>query len=165
MKQLLENYTGYNHWANENVCNFISSNEQLLDMEIKSSFNTIRKTLYHIRDAETIWYKRLNGESPNKWPNEKFTGSIKEFIRQFLANSLLLNDYVKSKSYPELLEYIDYTNMSSKKCKDMIANCILHCVNHSTHHRGQIYTMLRQAGITNLTSIDYITFIRKFVEQ
>ena len=37
---------------------------------------------------------------------------------------------------------------------------ILHCINHSTYHRGQIITMLRQLGQNNLLSTDYITYCR-----
>lgn len=162
MKQLLINYTKYNLWANDRICNKLKNSDlSLIDVETISSFNTIRKTLYHIWDAETIWYKRLNGESLTYWPSNTFNGSFEEFSWQFLANSVLLNRYVNNKSYNELLGIIDYSNIEGKKFKNMISNIIQHCVNHSTHHRGQIYTMMRTVGITGLQSIDYITYIRE----
>ena len=166
MKQLLVNYTNYNHWANERVCNSLKSAEtSLLDEEIESSFKSIRKTLYHIWDAETIWYSRLNGNSSTSWVSEKFNGSFDDFIGQFLTNSRLLNSYVNNKSYAELLATFEYSNTAGKKFSNMIANVLLHCVNHSTFHRGQIYTALRINGVTSLPSLDYITYIRENINE
>ena len=162
MKQLLVNFSNYNHWANERVCSKIKvSGLSILDTETKSSFSTIRKTLYHIWDAETIWYKRLNGESLYFWPSEKFNDSFDDFIWQFLSGSMLLNVYINGKTYAELLADITYSNTKGIKYKNQIAGIIQHCLNHSTHHRGQIYTMLRGFGISDLPSIDYITFLRE----
>ena len=63
MKDLLLQYTKYNLWANTKLLGFIESaaakDPAVLDKEIPSSFNTLRKTLYHIYYAENIWYKRL----------------------------------------------------------------------------------------------------------
>lgn len=166
MKQLLVNYTNYNHWANDRICNTLKMSDlSILDTEIKSSFKSIRKTLYHIWDAETIWYRRLNGSSPTDWASEKFSGSFDDFIWQFLTNSRLFNTYVNSKSYAELMAIIDYTNTAGKKFRNVIANIIIHCINHSTFHRGQIYTAMRMNGVTILPSIDYITYIRENINE
>ena len=35
-----------------------------------------------------------------------------------------------------------------------------HIINHSTYHRGQLVTILRQAGFTKLSSIDLATYYR-----
>jgi len=162
MKQLLLNYTQYNHWANDRVCGIlIKAGPKILDTELKSSFSTIRKTMYHIWDAETIWYKRLNGESLSYWPSGKFTGTFDEFTWQFLADSLLLNSYVKGKTYNELLGALEYHNTKGTKFRTMIAGIIQHSVNHATFHRGQVYTMLRTNGITELQPLDYIAFLRE----
>jgi uncharacterized damage-inducible protein DinB len=167
MKQLLSNYTKYNHWANDRVCNILkNADHTILDMETKSSFSTIRKTMYHIWDAETIWYKRLNGDSLTYWPSTKFSGTFDEFTWQFLADSLLLNSFVNQKTYMELLGIIEYNSTRGEKFRNMIASLIQHCINHSTFHRGQVYTMLRTNGVTGLKSIDYITYIREnIIEQ
>ena len=162
MKTILLNYTLYNHWANSRLINIIKTSAMsLLDIETKSSFNTIRKTLYHIMGTEEIWYKRLNGESINYWPGDKFVGTLEEFTNRFLKGSLLLKNYVESRSSEELSSMLIYKNMSGNEFQNRIYNIIQHCVNHSTHHRGQLYTMMRSVGITGLQSIDYITFVRE----
>lgn len=81
MKELLLSYTRYNHWANEKICFKLTGlPAELLDKQVKSSFDTIRKTLYHLWDAELIWYERIKGFSFDKWPSESFKGDIVEAV-------------------------------------------------------------------------------------
>jgi uncharacterized damage-inducible protein DinB len=48
-----------------------------------------------------------------------------------------------------------------KDLQNKLYEIIMHCMNHSTFHRGQIVTMLRTAGVTNLFSTDLITYYRE----
>ena len=78
----LVNLAKYNLWANKKLIGFLSKLEPvLLDKELISSFKTIRETLYHIWDAELIWFTRLNGSSLTGWPSETFKGSNDEAFK------------------------------------------------------------------------------------
>jgi uncharacterized damage-inducible protein DinB len=161
MKELLISYAKYNHWANSKFIEFFRKLEpSLLDKEIVSSFNSIRKTIYHIWDAEQIWYNRLNGISVTDWPSKSFKGNNEEFFKAFLGQSNLFIDYVSNLDEKTLTEDFTYKTMEGKEYKNPKASSIHHCMNHSTFHRGQIITMLRQVGYTDLDSTDYITYIR-----
>jgi uncharacterized damage-inducible protein DinB len=161
VKELLLSYTKYNHWANSKFTGFMRKLEpSLLDKEITSSFNSIRKTIYHIWDAELIWYNRLTGNSITEWPSESFKGSNEEFFKSFLEQSGLFIDYVKNLDEKTLNGEFGYKSMEGKEYKNSRVNSIHHCMNHSTFHRGQLVTMLRQAGYTDLDSTDYITYVR-----
>src|SRR5438876_1161828 len=98
MKELLLQYTKYNLWANTKLLGFIESamtkDTAIIDKEIPSSFNTLRKTLYHIWGAEQVWYKRLNGESLSHLPGSDFNGNFSEFKSQFLSQSQKFIDYI-----------------------------------------------------------------------
>jgi len=162
MKELLKSYTKYNIWANERICKVLETlNPALLDKELISSFNTVRKTIYHIWDAETIWYKRLTGKSLSTWPSESFEGDFAEFQTQFLGRAGKFFMYVLNKDSKQLEQDLTYKNIEGKTFTNKIVNIIQHVVNHSTFHRGQIITMLRNLGITELPSTDYIAFIRE----
>ena len=162
MKTLLEQYTKYNLWANTKLTEFLKKLvPALLDKEIPSSFNSIRKTVYHIWDAELIWYNRLAGVSFTHWPSKSYEGKNLEFIKPFLGQSELFIDYTKNKSEEELSKEFDYINTEGKSFKNSYSNAIHHCMNHSTFHRGQIITMLRTVGYTDLSSTDFITYIRE----
>jgi len=162
MKNLLLKYTKYNLWANTKLTGFLKNLEpSLLDKELISSFNTIRKTIYHIWDAELIWYNRLAGISFTGWPSESFNGSFDEFVKSFTEQSKLFIDYVQSKTEAELAQDFEYKTMDGKPYKNPVCEAVLHCMNHSTFHRGQIITMLRNVGYADLSSTDFITYIRE----
>src|SRR5688500_1763003 len=82
MKETLLQYTNYNLWANTKLTESLKSiGISLLDQEIKSSFPSLRKTIYHIWAAEQVWYMRLHGESPPSLsePTNDFTKFAKLF--------------------------------------------------------------------------------------
>ena len=162
MKELLEKYTEYNLWANTKLIGFLKNLDlPLIDKELISSFKTIRLTLYHMWDAEILWYNRLHGKSLSNWPSKGFHGTIDEFYKLFLDQSAKFADYTKSAAEKNLKENFSYQSTEGEKYTNRQNDIILHCMNHSTFHRGQIITMIRNTGFTDLSSTDYITFIRE----
>lgn len=162
MKELLKKYTKYNIWANERICAMMEKvNPLLLDKELKSSYKSIRKTAYHIWDAETIWIKRLQGKSLKEWPSENFKGGFPEFKNEFLGGSGKFFMYVLNKEPKQLEQNLTYKNTKGVQFTDKIGHIIQHVCNHSTFHRGQIITMLREVGETELFPTDFIAFERE----
>ena len=85
--QILHRYVDFNFWANDLLLSLIEKEltEAKLDKEIISSFPSLRKTVYHIWDAEDIWFKRLNGESPKDGISENFNGNFPEAKQKILS--------------------------------------------------------------------------------
>ena len=161
LKNSLVSLTKYNLWANTKILEFITeAREDKADIVQNSSFPSIRKTFYHIWDAETIWLNRLNGISFNSWPSKNFNGTIKVSGEAFLKNSKAFISYAESKSEEEFNSIIFYKNIEGKEFSNPISQIVMHCMNHSTYHRGQLVTMLRQLGFTELFSTDFIAFFR-----
>ena len=156
-------YTQYNYWANELLLSVIERdmNNKMLDKEIISSFPSLRKTAYHLWDAEFIWLKRLTGESLNNWPSKNFNGTFSEAKEKILLNDKLFIEFVEKLNVEKLSELFTYKNVEGKTFTNPMWESVHHCMNHSTYHRGQIVTMLRQLGITNIPSTDFISFCRK----
>jgi uncharacterized damage-inducible protein DinB len=163
VKQILIKYSRYNHWANRLLFGLINSkaDDQLLDREIKSSFPSLRKTVYHIWDAESIWLKRMNGDSPRTWPSRDFTGTFGEALDMIYENEQAIISFVESCSFGKLNESFDYTAIDGKAYTNAYWEAIQHCMNHNAYHRGQLVTMMRQSGIEELPSTDFIAYCRK----
>jgi uncharacterized damage-inducible protein DinB len=162
MKQILLTYAEYNYWANERICNAVSIvTDELLDKDMKSSFPSIRKTLMHMWGAEYIWLKRVHNESPDVWPAETFKGSTNEMCAELLKTSQQIAGFVSSVDDEKLSALCRYKNMSGVEFESTYFNMLFHCMNHSTFHRGQIITMLREAGFSNLPSTDLIIYLRE----
>ena len=162
LKATLLRYTDYNHWANELLLKLIESkiSNALLDKEIISSFPSLRKTVYHLWDAEFIWIKRLKGESLNDWPSKSFSGSFPEAKERILARDKEFIHFIENSDDEHLSLPFTYHNIEGKAFTNLVWESILHCMNHSTYHRGQIVTMLRQLEVADIPSTDYINYCR-----
>jgi uncharacterized damage-inducible protein DinB len=59
----------------------------------------------------------------------------------------------------ELLEKcVSYENLQGERWEYSLAHMMQHLVNHSSYHRGQVVTLLRQLGQTPPTT-DFLVFI------
>ena len=162
MKELLTSYANYNLWANDLLTSVIEKNisDNQLDLTIISSFDSLRKTVYHLWDAENIWYRRWTEQKIDGWPSKDFTGNLSECRIQLMENSALLKNFVLDSPEEKLKETFAFTLMNGNKGQSTYWQSFHHIFNHSTFHRGQIITMLRQLNVTSLPSTDYITFSR-----
>jgi uncharacterized damage-inducible protein DinB len=162
MKEILINYTSYNLWANTKLVDVLKNIEpSLLSKEIKSSFPTINKTICHIWGAEEIWYKRLNEvEQPNSI-GFNFSGETKDAIASFLKMSAIFNEFISKKDDPYFQSNNTYKDLKGNTHTNSHWQMIMHCMNHSTYHRGQLVTMLREVGETKIPSTDMIGYFRE----
>ena len=160
MKQILETYTTYNLWANTKLTDVLKSIEpSLIDKEIKSSFPSLRKTMHHIWSAEEVWHKRLHGESPASLPQPG--SDFSAFAKQLSARSRGFIDITKNKDENYLQTSCSYKDTRGNSHTNFHWQMIMHCMNHSTYHRGQLVTMLREVGVTTIPSTDMIAYFRE----
>ncbi|MFN0274720.1 MAG: DinB family protein [Chitinophagales bacterium] len=161
-KTILTTLTGYNLWANKKIIEtFQTLPEGLIDSVTENSFPTLRKTIYHIWDAQVIWLNRLQGSSLSDWPSKALSDDFAGYDTYFLKNSEEFDQFVQGKSEGFLASPIFYRNLSGKEFQTKAWEIILHCMNHGTYHRGQIITMLRQLKVMKeLPSTDIIFYLR-----
>ena len=158
---MLIELTEYNTWANRQITGFIlQAGLEIADKELVSSFPTIRKTLYHIWDAQVIWYARLNGMPLTTWPSKSFNDSLEEACKQLIRHSEDFAAFAKEAegTYSNI---ISYKTLDGKENSNTVSEIILHCMNHGTYHRGQLITMLRKAGFQEVGSTDLMRFYRQ----
>jgi uncharacterized damage-inducible protein DinB len=161
MKELLIKFAEYNFWANTQLAEFLQKiSDEVLDKDQKSSFRSLRKTWLHIWDAELLWLSRLKSQKMNFWPSEQYNAD--NSIIGLLDVSKEWMSFLSSKDNSFFLQKCFYKSISGEEQNDEIYTIVNHCLNHSTFHRGQIITLLREAGIKEgIPSTDLITFSRK----
>jgi uncharacterized damage-inducible protein DinB len=160
MKNILETYTSYNLWANTKLLDVVKGLDiSLLDKEIKSSFSSLRKTAHHIWFAEEIWHIRLHGNSPASLPEPD--NDFPAFVKQLLARSQGFIDLVKARDENYFTQSCSYKAVNRDSYTNPHWEMIMHCMNHSTYHRGQIVTILREVGETTIPSTDLIAYLRE----
>lgn len=157
----LQQQLKYNLWATEILAGMLSNlSEGQWEQELISSFPSIKLTVYHIWDAQRIWLHRIKGGEVAVWPSTQFTGTKAECIAGFVQSAQNLVEFFADKDSAFLETKLHYKNMKMMEYTTPIEEIMFHTVNHATHHRGQIYTMLRQVGLTQLENTDLITYVR-----
>ena len=155
-------HLSYNLWANERMGHLLMAHDDtVLNAEKKSSFPSIAKTILHIWDAETIWLTRLKGGSLSDWPSKSFSGNKADRLKGLINRSAELLQYIKEKGEAFQQEIIVYKNMKGDPYQNTVEEILFHLVNHGTYHRGQIITLLRDSGVTQLVSTDLIAWFRE----
>jgi uncharacterized damage-inducible protein DinB len=163
MKQMLVDYARYNLWANENLITlFRSLDDAQISQTIPSSFPSIRATLLHIWDAESLWLERLKGVSPTTWPSSHFSGANSAVFEVVLKTSKELIDFSIQQPAPFYREKKTFLTLSDGVEQRMeVVDMMHHTFNHSTFHRGQLVMMARQLGVTTIPRTDFIIYRRE----
>ncbi|MBW8685456.1 DinB family protein [Chitinophaga rhizophila] len=161
MKDILLSYAAYNLWANNKIADVLQKlPDAQLDQETGSSFGTLRKTVYHMWDAESLWYQRLLLVEKTVKPAADFDGVFTDACSRWLEQSAKLSDWVKDVQPVRLNHVVAYYNTRKQYCKSTVIEILMQVFNHATYHRGQLVTLLRQAGITKIPVTDYSEFTR-----
>lgn len=162
MKKTFEQYAAYNLWANQRITETITNlTDDKINKEIESSFNSIFKTLQHLWDVEYIWWQRMKLAEHYEWPGKTFNGSVLELSNNLVAQSRQWKEWVDIATEAALQHEFIYRNSKKDQFKQPVYEVLLHLFNHQTFHRGQLITMLRQAGVTTIPNTDLISYLRK----
>jgi uncharacterized damage-inducible protein DinB len=148
----------YDAWANALIFDCAQSlTDEQFTRPLNSSFPTIRETLAHIVGVEWIWNRRLHGEFPTEipaWMKDATPSSLREKLKETAEERAT---YLQSVS--DLQTPIAYRDMAGNAFTQPLSDILQHIVNHSTYHRGQLTTMIRQVGATP-PRMDFLVFAR-----
>ncbi|MEO8795257.1 MAG: DinB family protein [Daejeonella sp.] len=162
MKPMLLNYLRYNQWANQKICNYLNTVDYVDENSSnQSEFFAIKNIVLHIADGEQTWLSRLNGQNIPHMHNLDLQGSFESICKLMHKNSDAFIEFIEGKKDSFFQENTEYINLKGKKFKQNNTEIILHCMNHSTFHRGQVINMLRHVGYTDQSASDFIMFLRE----
>lgn len=148
----------YNLWATDIFGSMLEkiSDEQWLQ-KVASSFDTIQETTLHIISAEKAWLQRFE-KKPVEWLQFTYKESKDEHAKLWKKASADLKDFINAFDESSLQIKLDYKRLNGEEKSTPFYIMFAHVFNHSTYHRGQLVTMLRQAGFTNIQSTDLVGF-------
>lgn len=161
-KEFLLSYARYNVWANKRIAAILDQlGDAILDQEVISSFSSIRKTVFHVWDAEFIWLMRLQGKSLSKGPTSELPPGTHPSAG-FVAGSEAMLSFIETQPEEFFAQPNTYRNLRGEEFTSFHYEMIMHCMNHSTFHRGQLVTLIRETGWTEkLPSTDMIAYFRE----
>lgn len=115
----------------------------------------ILKLASHIANAQIIWLSRLKKEEAtvDVWEEH----DMKKALELLDSSSQEWLDYIYSKG--NLEESVNYKNSKGNEYESRVEDILMQVVNHGTHHRGQIASLLRAEDIDPPAS-DFIFYAR-----
>ncbi len=148
MKQYFLKLYQYNVWCNQRVLSAIKR-QSVSDEKILS-------VLGHIVAAQYLWLHRIKGLPPAQvklWGD--YSLDQLEEMAAYIGKEWV--DFIESTDdFNRELVYKNYTN---DPYVNNVEQIMIHLVNHSSYHRGQIAMLLRQKGFEPINT-DYITYDR-----
>jgi uncharacterized damage-inducible protein DinB len=151
----------YNLWANTRLFEAAAqlSTEQYLQ-DCKSSHGGIHGTLTHIVGAQKLWISRWRGTPENTILQGNDVSTLLDLISIWERVSSDTAEFLSSMNDQKVQEEFTITTTQGKKFVNTFQEMMLHLINHSSTHRGQVNAMIRQLGIRP-PQIDLITYYRQ----
>ncbi len=152
----------FNAWANHRIIDVVKSVPvDDYRRDLGSSYGGIHGTMVHIMSAEEIWLKRWNSERMTSLHNpDEFTG-LDELVKYWTIVESLITAFSEALTdEKEINRVIHYRDLKGNEYSQQLDQLIQHLVNHSSYHRGQVVTMLRQLNIKPVGT-DMINYFRQ----
>jgi uncharacterized damage-inducible protein DinB len=138
----------FNRWANARIFDASArlTREQFVQT-VPSSFPSVRDTLAHVLAAEWIWLERWKGSSPRALPDDTALRTVEALLERWRPVEREQRAFIESLRDPDLRGVLTYVNIKGETWSYPLGRTLQHVANHSTYHRGQVTTMLRQLGV------------------
>jgi uncharacterized damage-inducible protein DinB len=161
LKRQFELLAAYNRWMNANI---YDASAQLKPTRLHADqgafFSSVFGTLDHLITGDTIWLKRF-AEPPSAYrsldPVRRMAHpySIAKSPRATFDDLLgarqpiddVIIEFCGEIAEEDLNQTLSYANRSNQNFAHPFDSLLMHFFNHQTHHRGQVTTLLSQAGI------------------
>ena len=151
----------FNAWANQRTLDACAAlTHEQFTRDLGSSFRSVRDTLAHIYGAQWVWLERWHGRIPPALPSPADFPDFETVKRRFAEIDRNLIDYAASLSPEDLQRVLDYRTLAGTPNAQPLWQMLQHVANHSTYHRGQVTTLLRQLG-AKAPGTDLIYFYRE----
>jgi uncharacterized damage-inducible protein DinB len=151
----------YNEWANQRALESAATLvPEHFTKPMSSSFSSVRDTLAHIWGSEWLWSERFQGRSPSSLPEAGQFPDVAALKARWHEDQLRLNTFVAGLTQHDLNKVHQYRTLTFGEYKNPLWQSMQHMVNHSTYHRGQVATLLRQLHAKPLLT-DLIHFYRQ----
>jgi uncharacterized damage-inducible protein DinB len=139
----------FNRWANARMLDAAAQlGEEQFTRDLGSSFGSLRDTLLHILSAEWIWLERWHGSSPNRLPEGWDSADLNVLRVLWRGVEERQSRFLEALDDSRLDEVLAYRTFAGDPYTSPLGQLLRHVVNHSSYHRGQAATLLRQLGVT-----------------
>lgn len=160
MLQELKTLHAYNSWATNRIFNMVEKlSAEQYNQDLKSSHGGIHGTLVHMVGAEKVWVERFNA-NPLAFLKAEEIPDAAALYKIWEAAGYETAKWLGGMTDKKLNESFEMKTLKGETFRHVYWQAFQHVVNHSSYHRGQIITMVRQVGAEPV-STDLILFYRE----
>jgi len=154
-------FAKYNDWMNTKLCEAAATlSVEALQADRKAFFGSIIGTFNHLVVGDTFWLKRfarhpagfaslapiVDLPAPAALNDIVFADLDALTVRRKMLDRIIL-EWVEELTDAHLQAVFHYHNTRGIPGHKPLASVLMHFFNHQTHHRGQLSTLLFQAGV------------------
>jgi len=138
----------FNRWANHRVLSDASSlTKDDFIRDVGTSHTSVQGTLVHILWAEWLWLRRWNGQSPKQVFAPADYAEVRALETEWKNVERDQQRFLAELTDEKLATQVAYENLQGQRWEYSLGHMMQHVVNHSSYHRGQVVTLLRQMGL------------------
>ncbi len=147
MKTLLHSLFEYGDWVNQRLLQAAEGlSQEEFTRDLLPGFGSIHHTFAHILGAEALWFERWQGRSPKTMLSPGDLPDVQSLRARWAELTKARDAFFAQLNESALNETVHWTNMRGQSYALPLWQIMLHCANHSTHHRSEIAAMLSMLG-------------------
>ncbi len=152
-KNNLIEHLNYHYWATGRLldaCEGLS--KETLERDIGGSFGSLFATLVHMYSAENIWLARWQEQEDPGFSETSAFSDVRHVRNEWQLKGEDVMAFVKTQDAEQ--------TMTAAGHQHALWEMVLHMIDHSSFHRGQIINMLRNEGKTP-PQTNFIHYLRE----
>jgi uncharacterized damage-inducible protein DinB len=110
------------------------------------SFGSMLGTMAHMLGSQRMWLSRVLGISLDRIPSLVDFPDLMAWITGWEETAAQMEAFLAGLSDEQLAAPLTWTNTRGETHTHPLWHPVMHLVNHSTYHRGQVVSLLRQMG-------------------
>lgn len=151
----------YTDWSNTKLIEAsLPLGDEELDRAMEIGPGTLRRTLLHIYNGESVWLKRFRQEPSAPWPSESEPVAVRDLAIRLAATAHAREQFLRSLTPAELDRLLTYRDSKGSLFKVTLRDMLMQGILHSKHHQAQAVNILRRVGAA-WPELDYMYRLRE----
>ncbi|HTX89963.1 MAG TPA: DinB family protein [Anaerolineales bacterium] len=147
MKEQISSLYEYGDWVNQRLLDTAAIlTEEEFKRKVLHGFESVHQTLVHMLGAEVLWLARWEGQSPKSILAPADLMTVQAVRERWIDLNGERQAYLAGLKEAELDQNVEWTNMRDQSYVLPRWQVMLHCANHSTHHRSEVAAILTELG-------------------
>lgn len=154
-KEYFTTLANYSNWVDNIIIEWLHQiNDEQWEQSIESSFSSIKETTIHMVSAKRIWVDFWTKIPNPVYLSSEFKSTKNELISIWQKTSADLKNFIENFPEEDYDQPVSFIYPNGQVGQMIFWQTFPHYVNHATYHRGQLITLLRQAGFSNFSNTD-----------